>query len=143
MEIPGSMPMVVAAAPMPMTSRSAQMPGHELVVVHSTSPGTSVAPSSPQVIPTAFVTPAANEPALHANAAPPMPAVVQKMLQQRIEVACAGVARDVEVISQSSNSLQVSFKVRNAAQGQQLAQKVLNLPELGPYRVKLEVKLGG
>jgi hypothetical protein len=63
------------------------------------------------------------------------------MLQQRIERVCTGQARDVQVVPESSNSLLVRMKVRNIATGQQVGQKVLSLPELAPYQVKLEVQI--
>jgi hypothetical protein len=70
-----------------------------------------------------------------------MPANVQRMLQQRIEQAAHG-AWDVQVLPQSSNSVLVRMRVRNTSAGQQLGQRIMNLPDLKPYQVKMEVQVG-
>ncbi len=75
------------------------------------------------------------------NAVPARPSPVTQVLQQRIAKACAGQARDVEIIPVSDSSMTVRMKVRNAAAGQQVGRAVLNLPELTPYQVKLEVQI--
>jgi hypothetical protein len=82
-------------------------------------------------------------PGAQAAAAPPaiMPANVQRMLQQRIEQAAHG-AWDVQVVPQSSNSVLVRMRVRNTSAGQQLGQRIMNLPDLKPYQVKMEVQVG-
>lgn len=121
-------------------------------------------PSAPAIKPVSATQPNAASPVLPAYSAPaaPRPAgssdasrsstirveaasvlssAVPRMLQQRIERVCTGQARDVQVVPESSNSLLVRMKVRNIATGQQVGQKVLSLPELAPYQVKLEVQI--
>lgn len=77
----------------------------------------------------------------------PPPAPVQTapqplaQLRSRIEAACAGVGRDVEIVSQSGNALKIQLKVSEAIDAPKVSEKILNLPELAPYEVSLEVKV--
>jgi hypothetical protein len=61
-------------------------------------------------------------------------------LKRRVEVVCGGAAKGVEVHVRSATSLLICLKAPSTAVGEQLAGKVLSLPELGPYQVDLEVK---
>jgi hypothetical protein len=63
-------------------------------------------------------------------------------VKQRVESACAGGATGVEVIPQSGTDLTVRLKARSKAEAQVLARRVMQIPELGPYRVTLEVHVG-
>lgn len=110
-----------------------------------------VAQPAPQPAPSAITLASAQSPAKPSAdprlSAPPVGAnggvssKVVLLLQQRIEMSCAGEVRDVQVIPQSSQSLLVRFKVSNAYQGQALSQKILRMKELAPYQVKLEVQV--
>jgi osmotically-inducible protein OsmY len=72
---------------------------------------------------------------------PPVPATVAQRMKECIEKACAGKGRNVEVTVRSANSLMVRLKARNTTEGASLSKKILDLPELGPYQVNLEVKV--
>ena len=55
---------------------------------------------------------------------------------------CAGSVHDVEVFPESASSLKVKFKVRSAVEAEQVGAKIMQLPELAPYRVNLDVQVG-
>jgi hypothetical protein len=65
------------------------------------------------------------------------------MLQQRIEGVCGSAASEVHVTARSTKDLLVQFRAQDADAGEQLASKVLNMPELAAYHVDLDVKVGG
>jgi hypothetical protein len=71
----------------------------------------------------------------------PGPTSLQARMTRAIENTCGSAAREVEVIVRSNNSLLVRFKVHSATEGERLSQQVLQMPELGPYQVNLEVKV--
>ena len=58
-----------------------------------------------------------------------------------VDQACAGRARDVEVIARGPSSLMVRLKVRQAADAEYLANTISRLPELGPYQVLFEMQV--
>ncbi len=68
-------------------------------------------------------------------------AQLQARLEQQIETLCGGKDRDVGVIVDSPTRLLVSIKTNNLGEVGQLADKILNLPELGPFQVSLEVQV--
>jgi hypothetical protein len=74
-------------------------------------------------------------------AGPSTTASVPERMKACIEKACAGGAWDVEVVVRSAHSLKVTLKVKDTTTGARLSQKILHLPELGPYQVSLEVKI--
>lgn len=67
---------------------------------------------------------------------------VQKMLQQRIETCCTGLARNVQVEMRSGDSVVVRLKASNGETAQQAATRIMKLPELKPYQVSLEAQVG-
>lgn len=63
-------------------------------------------------------------------------------LRGRIEAVCGKLAKDMEVKPDSPTSLQVRFKVRTAEDGERLGMKIMQMPELAPYKVSLDVQVG-
>jgi hypothetical protein len=62
-------------------------------------------------------------------------------LREQVERACGVGARDVRVLRRSASDLLVQFKVRNEAEAEQLAERVLSMPELAPYHLDLDVSV--
>lgn len=100
-------------------------------------------PANRGPIQVASVPQAAARPSHGGSAQPSASAIrLQGFLKQRIETACGGAARNVAVTVVSAGELQVSARVRTEADGQQVGRKILQLPELAPYRVALDVEVG-
>ncbi|HXG12286.1 MAG TPA: BON domain-containing protein [Gemmataceae bacterium] len=62
-------------------------------------------------------------------------------LRSRIEAVCEGATRGVDVIIKSENSLGIRIKILRSTDAPRLSEKILNLPELAPYDVSLEVEV--
>jgi hypothetical protein len=102
-------------------------------VTHSAPPTVTVSthkPAAPPPVP---------RPAAKVIHRPPPPTVAT--LRAGIEQACAGRGRDVEVYARGASSLLVRIKVRQAADAEFLANRISQLPELGPYQVLYEMQL--
>jgi hypothetical protein len=65
----------------------------------------------------------------------------QARLQQAIARVCGKSIKDVEVKVQSEKELTVSVKARTAKEGQTLSAIIFQMPELGPYKVALDIPL--
>jgi hypothetical protein len=63
-------------------------------------------------------------------------------IKEKIEKLSGGQAHNVRVIFGANASLWVSMKVPSTAVGEGLARRVLDMPELTPYRVSLEMPVG-
>lgn len=75
-----------------------------------------------------------------AGAKAPQPAVTPALLQRRVEVACAGLARDVKVEVMPDGTWTVRVKVPGNLD-KQVTEKVLRLEEMSSPRIKLELTL--
>jgi hypothetical protein len=62
-------------------------------------------------------------------------------LRSRISKVCGGKVRDVEVVVRGENNLRIQLKVASADEAPRVSEKILNLPELGPYEVALDVQV--
>jgi hypothetical protein len=102
------------------------------------------APSSRQSAPQARLPDP--QPTRAAAAAPRSPVVSPEVfysrLRSRIEQACAGKGHDLEVYARGPDSLLVRVKVAKAADAEQVANRISQLPELAPYRVSFEMRVG-
>ncbi len=65
--------------------------------------------------------------------------VYQSPLQKHIAAACGRAAKDVEITTLPDKSLQVRIQARSAQEGDLIAAKVFQMPELAPYQVSLDV----
>jgi hypothetical protein len=63
------------------------------------------------------------------------------LLKDRLTQVCAGSARDLVVVPGGDTSLWISMKVRDTATGERLGHELMQLHELAPYRVALEVQV--
>jgi hypothetical protein len=61
-------------------------------------------------------------------------------LKQCVEKACAGAARDIEIIEVTPRSLVIALKVASPEKKQPLTRAILSLEELDDYRVSLKWK---
>jgi hypothetical protein len=84
-----------------------------------------------------FSDPEANAGAAGSQTSAALPA----RMKECIERAGGGMIEDVNVTMRSANSMLVRFRVKSTRDGAQVSQKILHLPELGPYQVNLEVKV--
>ena len=66
---------------------------------------------------------------------------LQIQILKRIEETCGGAARDLRVQSAGDNQCTILCKVRNKTEGQEIGRKIMNLPELAPYKVDLQVQV--
>jgi hypothetical protein len=66
---------------------------------------------------------------------------VQGFLCNRIQQIGEGKVRDVRVQGTSSNACVISLAVPTATEGQQVGQKIINMPELVPYKVDLQIRV--
>jgi hypothetical protein len=71
------------------------------------------------------------------SSAPSAPA----LLEEAITRACGPDARDLVVLATMPRSLMVRLKVSSRDEGQQISQRIFQLPELKEYQVKLEIKI--
>jgi hypothetical protein len=60
-------------------------------------------------------------------------------LKDYIRTACGGLAEGLEITLHPGNRLQVHFRVKNDADVESLGRKIMDLPELAPYRVSLDI----
>jgi hypothetical protein len=78
----------------------------------------------------------ANEKLMHAN---PALAALQTHLQQRIAAVCGKSNRDVEVRAVTETEVAVRVKANSTLEGEELSNRIFQLPELGPCQVSLDV----
>lgn len=71
-----------------------------------------------------------------------LPPQMKLHLQQSIEAACSGEVKGLEIIPTANYTLKVRLKTSSVQEGQELAHKILNMPELKRYKVDLDVQLG-
>jgi len=62
-------------------------------------------------------------------------------LQERVASVC-GSGAQVNLVARSATNLLVQLKAHDAGEGERLTAAILGLPELRPYRVDVDVKLG-
>jgi hypothetical protein len=127
-----------------VTTRSSTYVSHGLLLVPEspTSPRTA-APAPKKEQPAVKNQPAVPQKKPAPKTAPPAPKkdpAVLKM-EQRIAQACGKAATDVQVRFSSAHRLQITLRAANRAEGERLARKVLNLPELLSYHIDLSVKV--
>jgi hypothetical protein len=144
---------IVAAPPGSYISRGVS----EAPVQQAVARPAAAWPTAPAVRPVAYsyphtavptVTALPPRPAPPPPAAPPRPAfgaaarpLEPAALRAGIERACAGRGRDVEVYARGPASLLVRVKVRQAADAKYVADRISELPELGPYQVLFEMRV--
>jgi hypothetical protein len=71
----------------------------------------------------------------------PAPSVLQTSLKNRIALACGKAAQDVQITAMSETRVAIRVKAHNEREGEELAAKILTLPELRPYQVSLDVPI--
>jgi hypothetical protein len=64
---------------------------------------------------------------------------LEKWLTDYIRTACGGLVEGLEITLNSGNRLQVHFRVKNDADVESIGQKIMDLPELAPYQVSLDL----
>src|SRR5262249_33461552 len=82
-----------------------------------------------------------------ANAESPAPAkaapsYLQTRLKQRVEATCGRSARNVEVEVLSPTDVRIRVKVGNDRDNDRVRNQIWSMPELAPYRIHLDVKVG-
>jgi hypothetical protein len=75
-----------------------------------------------------------------ASAQPKTQPYLEKWLKDYIQGACEELVDDLEITLGPSNRLQVHFRVKNEADVEKVGRKILDLPELSPYQVSLDIK---
>jgi hypothetical protein len=80
----------------------------------------------------------ANEERVHPN---PALAALQNHLQQRIAAVCGKSSKDIEVTAVSETEVAVRVKAYSTLEGEELSNRIFQLPELGPCQVSLDVVL--
>jgi hypothetical protein len=139
--------------PYPVTARAvSDSPAPQRPVIQQTS-ATFAAPAANY---TAQGAPAARQPMTQARMPDPSaarmsaapvrapaasPDVIYARLRARIEQACAGKGRDLEVYARGPGSLLVRVKVAKAADAELVANRISQVPELAPYRVSFEMRV--
>ena len=78
----------------------------------------------------------ADEEILHAN---PALRALQRHLQQRIAAVCGKSSNDIEVTAVTETNVAVRVRVRSTLEGEDLSNRIFQLPELGPCQVSLDV----
>jgi hypothetical protein len=89
-------------------------------------------PTSPVAPPTAVSRPAA--PPVDLNG---------ELLEERVARLCGSRAADVQLTFSSPRSVQVAFTARSETDGEDLASKIMAMPDLSAYHVDLDVKVAG
>jgi hypothetical protein len=69
----------------------------------------------------------------------PALAALQTHLQQRIAAACGKSSKDIEVKATTETELAVRVKANSTLEGEELSNRIFQLPELGPCQVSLDV----
>jgi len=108
---------------------------------HSVSPAT---PKPPAVLRTGpYVTNgvilfsgSANDELLNSN---PSLRAFQTRLQQRIAAVCGKSINDIEVTAVTDTNVSVRVRARSTLEGEELSNRIFQLPELGPCQVSLDV----
>jgi hypothetical protein len=136
---PASSPAPVAVAPKPPSPAAVNTGPIQQVAAVSTmpqpmSPPQPVPAAKPRSLPMGDTVPASQ------TTAAPLPAPVLHYLEQRIERTCSGQAQEVRVVARSKQELTVSLKVPKRYDREKVGMRVLQLPELQPYAVQLEVE---
>ena len=134
-------PTMVAQAPKPVAPAA-------LPASFSQAPVLKPAPAAPAVKPTAAVTALPTAPAIKPvtatapapGAAAMTPAMQGQLLQRIHEIGGAGL-QDARMHSTGRNDCVIQVTVRSRAEGQEIGQKILKMPELVPYKVDLKVEV--
>ena len=74
----------------------------------------------------------------HAQSNPAL-AALQSRLRQRIANVCGKTTRDVEVSAVTETEVAVRLKANSTLEGEELSNRIMQLPELGPCQVSLDV----
>jgi hypothetical protein len=69
----------------------------------------------------------------------PTLAVLQSRLRQRIADVCGKASRDVEVSAVTATEVAVRVRANSTLEGEELSNRIMQLPELGPCQVSLDV----
>lgn len=140
LKAPKAVPVFVPAPVAPTQSVMSPVPQEPILGLPLAAPAAS-AESAPQptVQLASAVTPSA-EPLLSRSPEPLSPQV-QSFLRSRITTACGGAARSVTIKFTENGSVWVGLRVKTKAIGQQLGMRVMDLPELAPFKVQMEVQI--
>jgi hypothetical protein len=76
-----------------------------------------------------------------AHAAPAPPAGFAGQVKRSIEMQGGDSIRDVTVRLEANNNVRIGVKVRSAPEGQRIGERIMNMPELGPYHTDLEMEV--
>jgi hypothetical protein len=139
--IPLALPPRTAAAPGPLPSAPLPQPAP----TPQTNRVPAVATERPAVAPRPASASGVAQ-VQHSEAAPGTagrggPSYLQTRLRQRIEEACGSAVRDVDVVCTAPAEVLVRFKARSAPQAEELAARIMALPELASCKIDLEVKV--
>jgi hypothetical protein len=127
--IPGGKPISMIEAKQAGTIRQVS------AIATTPIPETSLEPVKIAVPSSSLATRSAN-----GGGASPLPAPILALLRQRVEQACAGQTREIQVTARSKQELTVHLKVSQKYDREKVAYRVLQLPELQPYAVQMEVE---
>jgi hypothetical protein len=139
----------LAATPLPtLTATPLPLPKREKPV--AAEPGNKTETAVEAYMTTGVVNYLSEEP-LPEKTAPPAPKKVPPpprpeassttWIQRKIEMVCGPTASYVEVTSQGPKVLQVRLSVRTEDEAKRLSRKILDMPELVPYEVDLNVDI--
>jgi hypothetical protein len=64
-----------------------------------------------------------------------------EQILHRIDELGGPAVHDVRIQSAGNNQCVIQLKVRNRQEGQEIGQKIMNLPELAPYKVDLQMQV--
>jgi hypothetical protein len=71
---------------------------------------------------------------------PPPPSDAVLALKRRIEMICGRAVRDVQIVPQSGNAVQIRFTLRNRSKGDEIYSKIMAMPELEAYHISFEMQ---
>ena len=64
---------------------------------------------------------------------------LQTHLQQRIAAICGKSSKDIEVTALTEKTVTVRVRAHSTLEGEELGNRIFQIPELGPYQVSLDV----
>ncbi|OAI54571.1 hypothetical protein AYO44_03235 [Planctomycetaceae bacterium SCGC AG-212-F19] len=138
-QVPNVLPANFVTAPMP-TVRPAQ-PTARPAATPAVQPTGKPVPVN-GILPVSASVPA-TEPHVSGpkSATPVTSPEVQKVLFQRIQKVGGAKVQDIRIQSRGGNDCVIHVTVKNAADGQEVGKKIIDMPELTPYKVDLQVHL--
>jgi hypothetical protein len=85
------------------------------------------------------MTPPASTPAAQSGTV--MTQQAHEQILRRIDELGGPAVHDVRIQSAGGNQCVIQLKVRSRQEGQEIGQKIMNLPELAPFKVDLQMQV--